>query len=123
MRCTQCKAKMKCLDTREQDDNRTKRKWVCYSCDLQGYSYEHWNGRLTKRNRYKEVVDVGTDRLMKQLGVQKPEEPKPAKKRKEVVRKQRARESVEPSVFEDMEEDYAPDLSDLGLDIPRQDDW
>lgn len=120
MRCTQCKTKMKCLDTREQDDNRTKRKWVCNACNLQGTSYEHWNGRLVKRNRNKQVIDVATDRLMKQVGLHIPA---PTKKHKEVVRKQRARESADPSVFEDMDEDYAPDLSDLGLDIPRNNDW
>lgn len=124
MRCTQCKTKMKCLDTREQDDNRTKRKWVCNACNLQGTSYEHWNGRLVKRNRNKQVIDVATDRLMKQVGLHiPPAPPAPTKKHKEVVRKQRARESADPSVFEDMDEDYAPDLSDLGLDIPRNNDW
>jgi len=123
MRCTKCKKKMKCVDTREQDDGTTKRKWVCNACDLQGYTYERWDGKLTGRNRYKQVIDVATDRLMKQIGLGIPPAPKPTKKVKEVVRKQRARESVDPSVFEDMNEDYAPDLGDLGIDIPRTDDW
>jgi transcriptional regulator NrdR family protein len=124
MRCTKCKEKMKCVDTREQDNGGTKRKWVCDACSLQGYSYEFISGKLIPRKRNKQVVDVATDRLMKQIGIDKPvPAPAPTKKHKEVVRKQRARESADPSVFEDMDEDYAPDLGDLGVDIPRNDDW
>jgi transcriptional regulator NrdR family protein len=124
MRCTKCKEKMKCVDTREQDDGTTKRKWVCRACDLQGTSYESLSGKLIPRKRNKTVVDVEADRLLRKVGIEKPAPaPKPTKKVKDVVRKQRARESVDPSVFGDMDEDYAPDLSDLGVDIPRNDDW
>ena len=124
MRCTKCKKKMKCVDTREQDDGTTKRKWVCRACDLQGTSYESLSGKLIPRKRNKTVVDVEADRLLRKVGIEKPvPAPKPTKKVKDVVRKQRARESADPSVFEDMDEDYAPDLSDLGVDIPRTDNW
>lgn len=124
MRCTKCKEKMKCVDTREQDDGTTKRKWVCNACDLQGTSYESLSGKLIPRKRNKTVVDVEADRLLRKAGIEKPvPAPKPTKKVKDVVRKQRARESADPSVFEDMDEDYAPDLSDLGVDIPRTDNW
>jgi hypothetical protein len=81
------------------------------------------SGKLIPRRRNKTVVDVEADRLMRKIGVEKVVVPKPTKKHKDVVSKQRSREAVAPSVFEDMEEDYAPDFTELGLDVPRSDDW
>ena len=123
MKCTQCKDKMKCVDTREQDGNKTRRKWLCNACNLQGYTHEAFITKLEPRRKYKTVLDVEADRLLRKIGIAKVSKPKATKKHKELLRNQRAREPIALSGFDDMEEDYAPDFTDLGVDIPHTDNW
>lgn len=122
MRCSQCKSKMLCLDTRTQPDGTVRRKVVCNTCDIQAYTIETWETDIAPRRRYVQVEDTQAEKVLKQLGVEKPEPKSKHSKRKEVVRKQREREAT-LSTFDDMDEDYTPDFTELGLDIPSTDDW
>lgn len=117
---------MKCLDTRwNKTVNQTRRKWKC-SCGARGTTVESWQSAPTiptnkpkpkSKPDYKQInVEKSTDKLMKAFygRLEKP------KKQKHVEVKHKPSKSV----FEDVEDSRNyDDYSDLGIDIPKGDDW
>ena len=115
MRCPQCKKRMKCLDTRWQETERTTlRRWKC-ECGVRGKTKEAWLStpikvQPRKAKPKKLTVNQATDHLMKAFYGGRV-----SKKEKQVVVKR----TPTKSMFEDTEENFGDDIKDLGLDIPR----
>ncbi len=121
MKCPNCKRKMRCLDTRWQEATKTTvRRHACV-CGVRGKTTERWDslpapeGKKPSQPKPKKLpVDSAANRLMNALYA-------PKKKEKDVVVKHKPTKSM----FDDTEEDYTRDnyYDDIGIDIPRGDDW
>lgn len=123
MKCPTCKIRMYCLDTRwNEADKATTRRWKCSSCNGRGKTLETWlappvveqpKARPTKPRKLSEV-DKAVNRIADALYGGKTKQPKEVKHK------------PPKSMFDDMDEDsdgrYS-DYGDLGIDIPRGDDW
>ena len=124
MKCPVCSIRMRCLDTRwNKTVNQTRRKWKC-SCGSRGTTIESWESTPTKVTRtlkpkpdFKKIdVEKSTDKLMTAFygRLEKP------KKQKQVEVKHKPTKAM----FEDVEDSRNyDDYSDLGIDIPKGDDW
>ena len=121
MRCPTCDLRMMCLDTRwNKTTTQTRRRWKC-SCGARGTTLERWEStpdipKSKPKPDYKKIdVEKSTDKLMDAFYGRK-EKPK---KQKQVVQYKQKN-----SMFDEAE-DSRPydDYSDLGLDIPKGDDW
>lgn len=117
MRCPTCRRKMKCLDTRWYEADRcTTRRHAC-DCGVRGKTTERWDTLPTlagsKPKVKKLTVPRASDSLQSAMSNM-------VKKHKQVVVKHKPPKSE----FDSMDEDYGrEDYGDLGIDIPRGDDW
>lgn len=120
MKCPNCKRKMRCLDTRWQEATKsTVRRHACV-CGVRGKTTERWDsspapeGKKPSQPKPKKLpVDSAANRLMNALYA-------PKKKEKDVVVKHKPTKSM----FEDTEDyTYGDRYDDLGIDIPKGDDW
>ena len=111
-----------CLDTRwNKTEIQTRRRWKC-KCGARGTTIERWESapaipKPIPKPDYKKIdVEKSTDKLMDAFYGRK-EKPK---KQKQVEVKHKPSKSM----FEDTEDSrYYDDYSDLGIDIPKGDDW
>ncbi len=111
---------MKCLDTRWEDTSKsTTRRWHCDVCQARGKTKETWvsvpvkqTPKPTKKKKLSEV-DKAVNRIADALYGGKTKKPIEVKHK------------PPKSMFDDMEEDNGrySDYGDLGIDIPRGDDW
>ena len=112
---------MKCLDTRWNAVTvQTRRRWSC-SCGVKGATLEGWESaplRKAPKKAKKINVEKATDTLMSAFyGAPKKAKPKTEK---QVVVKHTSTKSM----FEDADEDNQySNYEDLGIDIPKGDDW
>jgi transcriptional regulator NrdR family protein len=121
MKCPTCKVRMKCLDTRWSEASKeTHRRWKCDKCNSRGKTKETWlvqpviEKPKTKQPKPKKLseVDKAVNRIADALYGGKTKQPKEVKHK------------PTKAMFDDMEEDTRySDYSDLGIDIPRGDDW
>ncbi len=111
---------MKCLDTRWEDSNSsTTRRWKCDACQTRGKTSETWLfapiREQPKKGKPKKLseIDNAVNRISDALYGGK------TKQSKEVKHK------PPKSLFDDVDEDSGrySDYGDLGIDIPRGDDW
>lgn len=119
MKCPQCKEQMRCLDTRWQEAQGTKlRRWQCV-CGVKGKTQETWV-QLPSTPKPKPPKKVSKLPKMDALTSAFYGKTPTTKKEKHVDVKHKPSRSL----FEDTDEDSSrQDFSDLGLDIPRGDDW
>lgn len=115
---------MKCLDTRwDEATKATHRRWKCDSCNSRGKTKETWlvqptvelpKAKQTKPRKLSEV-DKAVNRIHDAM----------------FGGKTKVRQTKEPkhkppkSMFDDIDEDNGrySDYGDLGIDIPKGDDW
>ena len=112
---------MKCLDTRWDEATKvTHRRWKCDSCNSRGKTKETWLVQPTveqpkpkqAKPRKLSEVDKAVNRIHDALYGGKNKQPKEVKHK------------PPKSMFDDMEEDSRySDYGDLGIDIPKGDDW
>lgn len=111
---------MRCLDTRWQEATKTViRRHACV-CGVRGRSTETWDSLPTppqpkpSQPKHKKLsVERATDALWDAMN-------KPTKKPKDVAVKHKPTKSM----FEDTEDySYGDRYDDLGIDIPKGDDW
>ncbi len=111
---------MKCLDTRWEDtSSSTTRRWKCDACQTRGKTSETWLfapiREQPKKGKPKKLseIDKAVNRINDALFGGK------TKQSKEVKHK------PPKSLFDDVDEDNGrySDYGDLGIDIPRGDDW
>lgn len=101
MKCPSCQSKMKCLETRWDNQNKQScRRYKC-ECGVRGITTEQW---------VREVV----------VPPPKPKPPPKMKRPRVVTRKKKEEKDFS---FDDMDEDYGSDLSNLGIDIPAGGEW
>ncbi len=111
---------MKCLDTRWEDTSKTTtRKWRCDACQTRGKTKETWLSvpvkQASKPAKKKKVSDIdkAVNRIANALYGGKTKKPIEVKHK------------PPKSMFDDIDEDNGrySDYGDLGIDIPRGDDW
>jgi len=113
---------MKCLDTRWNEATKvTHRRWNCNRCNGRGKTEETWLVQPTveipkaKQPKPKKLseIDKAVNRIHNAMYGGKTKQPKEVKHK------------PPKSMFDDMEEDsrYSENYGDLGIDIPRGDDW
>ena len=121
MKCPQCKTRMKCLDTRWNAVTvQTRRRWSC-KCGVRGATLEGWESaplRKAPKKAKKINVEKATDTLMSAF-YGAPKKAKPKTEKQVVVK-----HTPTKSMFEDADEDNQySNYEDLGIDIPKGDDW
>lgn len=120
MKCPTCKRKMKCLDTRWHEATKTTARRHACDCGVRGKTTERWDtspapaGNESSKSKEKKLsVARPSDSLRSAMSNM-------VKKQKHVVDKHKPSKSA----FDAMDEDYGrEDYGDLGIDIPRGDDW
>jgi len=111
---------MKCLDTRWQEATKTVMRRHACDCGVRGRSTERWDSLPTapqpkpSQPKHKKLsVERATDALWDAMN-------KPTKKQKDVAVKHKPPKSM----FEDTEDySYGDRYDDIGIDIPKGDDW
>lgn len=121
MKCPTCKRKMRCLDTRWHEATKsTARRHACV-CGVRGKTTERWDSLPTLESKKpsqskpkKLPVVRASDSLQAAMSNM-------TKKQKHVADKHKPPKSA----FDSMDEDYSygDRYDDIGIDIPRGDDW
>jgi hypothetical protein len=107
---------MRCLDTRWQEASKTVIRRHACDCGVRGRTIESWDGSLAPQGntlRQTKTKKLSVARASDSL---QPAMYNMAKKQKHVASK---------SSFDAMDEDYSygDKYDDIGIDIPRGDDW
>jgi hypothetical protein len=121
MKCPSCTRRMKCLDTRWQEATKTTVRRHACDCGVRGRTIESWDGSLAPQG------NTLRQPKSKKLPVVKASDSLQAamynmtKKQKHVGDKHKPPKSA----FDSMDEDYSygDKYDDIGIDIPRGDDW
>lgn len=98
---------MKCLETRWDNQNKQSRRRYKCECGVKGFTTEQW---------IREVVAPSPPKAPPKM-----RRPKVVNKKQliAVTKKKEEREFT----FDDMAEDYSQDVTGLGIDIPKGDEW
>ena len=120
MKCPSCTRRMKCLDTRWQEATKTTVRRHACDCGVRGKTTERWDsdpapqGNTLRQTKSKKLSVVrATDSLQAAMSNM-------TKKHKHVGEKHKPPKSA----FDTMDDDYGrDDYGDLGIDIPRGEDW